>query len=267
VSIDPLRPASRLAIAGDWHANSDHAVDAVEHCARQGSDAIVHLGDFGWSFGPEFVGPLQSALADVGMPLLFVDGNHEHHPKLRRFPILSNGLRRISDNIWHMPRGFRWSWYGARFLACGGAYSVDRPWRIPGVSWWPEESITEDDVAACGTDPVDILFAHDCPYGVTIPGLTKTAHLWPPVEIIRSDDNRRRLRRIVDNVQPRWIWHGHYHIRYRRKVDLGYGPVHVTGLDREGDLRRNIAFVEVADFAAAPTPDASTNVDHRTIRA
>jgi hypothetical protein len=77
--------------------------------------------------------------------------------------------------------------------------------------------------------------------------------MWPPVEIIRSDDNRRRLRRIVDSVQPQWIWHGHYHIRYSHAEDFGYGPVWVTGLKHEGKVQSNMKIIEVVDYAENPT--------------
>jgi len=40
--------------------------------------------------------------------------------------------------------------------------------------------------------------------------------------------------------------HGHLHIGYQRRVDLGAGPIEVTGLDRDGAEKRNWGILDVA---------------------
>src|SRR5262245_61251493 len=99
---------------------------------------------------------------------------------------------------------------------------------------------------------VDVLLTHDCPAGVVIPGLARFAHFWPPDEQVAATEHRQRLRQVVDNVQPRVIWHGHYHTDYSRVVDLGYGPVHVHGLSCDGtSLAGNVRVVARADLVPA----------------
>jgi hypothetical protein len=39
----------------------------------------------------------------------------------------------------------------------------------------------------------------------------------------------------VLEIRPRWLMHGHLHRSYQRQVDLGYGPIDVTGLDCDGE--------------------------------
>jgi hypothetical protein len=195
---------------------------------------------------------VDDALRKAELELWFVDGNHECHPKLLRYPIHENGRRRLTDRIWHLPRGFRWTWDGVSFLALGGAYSIDRQRRIPNESWWPQEEITDaqiDDAIAGGK--VDVLVSHDCPTGVEIPGLADSAHLWPPIDLIRAENHRLQLRRVVDAVQPSRIWHGHYHRRYESIAEMGYGiAVQVAGLDRDGTtLVGNIDIVDVVDLS------------------
>ncbi|HWB35685.1 MAG TPA: metallophosphoesterase [Rugosimonospora sp.] len=252
---DPLAPPLRIAFAGDWHANAWYAQRAIRHAVERGADVILHLGDYGYDFPPGYLEAQEKILAETDTPLIFVDGNHEDHPKLAKWPIRPNGLRQLRNHIWHTPRGFRWEWEGVRFLACGGAYSVDRRWRVPGVSWWREEEITDDDVAACGTEPVDVLLAHDCPAGVVIPGIDErdpATAPFPWVELVRAGEHRQRLQRIVDAVRPRWIWHGHYHRKYQQQVEWGYGPVTVTGLDCDDrPLDSNMHCVDLLDFVLA----------------
>lgn len=248
---NPLAEPERVAFVGDWHANTSWAVLAIEHAKERGADVIVHLGDFGYAFQARFVGDVADACRRTGLHLLFVDGNHEDFRRLNRFPQRDDGLRVVADRVWHLPRGHRWEWGGLRLLACGGAHSVDRPWREPGVSWWPQEWVTDDDVVRCvDGGPADMLVAHDCPTGVDIPGLRPD--LFPPLEILRADEHRAVLRRIVDGTQPAVVWHGHYHQAYRRTVDFGYGPVTVTGLDCDGTtLAGNVAVVDLAVLAAS----------------
>lgn len=132
----------RVAIAGDWHADTSYAVSAIEHAAKRDADVVVHLGDFGYDFTDEYLDELDDALRRRRLVLGFVDGNHENFARLFTWPIASDGLRYLRDRVVHLPRGFRWCWGHTTCLALGGAYSIDRFLRKAGRSWWPQESIT-----------------------------------------------------------------------------------------------------------------------------
>jgi predicted phosphodiesterase len=235
---DPLAEPARIALAGDWHMNGPWAAEAIATTVRTADpDVFIQLGDFGYTFDAEYLQAVDGALATAGVPLLFVDGNHESFPTLHRYPVRDHGLRRLTEHVWHLPRGFRWQWGDVRFVSLGGAYSVDRTWRIPGVSWWNDETVTPEQAArAIAGGPVDVLIAHDCPTGVVIPGIddTSSPSPWPPVELVRAYEHRTLLRQVVDAVRPTTIWHGHYHRRYATTAELGYGPVTVLGLDCDG---------------------------------
>jgi predicted phosphodiesterase len=250
VTETPLATPRRIAFAGDWHENADWAEQAIAYAKHHDADVIVHLGDFGYNFGRSFLRRVSTELAHARIPLLFVDGNHENFDRLHRYPISVSGLRQVTGGVYHLPRGFRWQWAGVRFLALGGAHSVDRPYRVPGVSWWKDETLTDEQVAeAIAGGPADILVSHDCPTGVDIPGLRPD--LFPPLEILRAEEHRAVLRRVVDAVRPQWIWHGHYHQNYGRFVDFGYGPMTVVGLDCDGSsVEANVQVVELANLAA-----------------
>jgi hypothetical protein len=238
----------RIAFAGDWHGNGRWAVAAIEHAAQLGAGVIVHAGDFGYEFRAAYVRDLTRALTRLGLHLWFVDGNHEDFSLLRLYPVRESGLREVSERIWHVPRGHRWTWSGTTFLGCGGAHSVDRQWREPGTSWWREETITDADATRCTTGgPVDVLVSHDCPAGVPIPGLAEpAAPRFPPEDLALANEHRRRLRRIVDTCRPRTIVHGHYHVAYETTAHaLGY-PARVIGLDCDGTaLDRNVRLLDL----------------------
>lgn len=252
--MDPLATPEHIAFAGDWHANPGWAKKAVTHAASLHADVIVHLGDFGYHFNDQFLEPVNEILSYYKLPLLFVDGNHENFDVLYQYPVdADTGLRQITPWIWHLPRGFRWEWDGVRFLALGGAHSIDRKGRTPGTSWWYQEAVTDADVELAVTGgPVDVLVSHDCPTGVIIPGIAQGEWRWDPDELTASKVHQLQLRRVVDEVQPRYIWHGHFHVNYREFVDFGYGNVRVAGLDCDEATRaENIELVELVELRIA----------------
>lgn len=247
----------RVAFAGDWHANHAWAVRAIRHAADQGAERIVHLGDFGYHYTTRYVAGVDRALRDTGLELWFIDGNHENFPRLNRYPIGDHGRRQLTERLHHLPRGYRWTWDGVRFLALGGAHSVDRPWRVTGTSWWPDELITDQDVeAAIAGGPVDVLVSHDCPSDVEIPGIDENDWI-PPLELLRAAEHRRQVDRVFTAVTPHTVWHGHYHVAYSQLLWQPHGPVWVHGLDCDGTmLARNITVITVGENA--DEPQAST---------
>lgn len=251
MATNPLTQPDRIAIAGDWHGDIAWACQAIWNAQERGANVIMHLGDFGYEFRPHFLTRLDQALSIAGIPLMFIDGNHDDHQWLARQRVGRNGLRQITDWMWHVPRGFRWKWGGLKFCGLGGAHSVDGIWRRQGgLMWQPEERITETQATLVkGGGWCDVLLAHDCPAGVDIPGLHPDD--FPQIEILRAEEHRQLLREIVGWIRPRAIWHGHYHVRHEQFVNLGYGRVKVTGLAENGtSLPENLQVIDLADLAA-----------------
>lgn len=250
--MDPLREPDKVAFAGDWHGNLNWASYASSYAKEMGADVIVHAGDFGYKFEDRYLDGLNVLLHRFDLPLLFVDGNHDHQGTLHKYPHAEGGgfggLRQLRSHIFFVPRGFRWIWHHKEWLALGGAYSVDRKIRDqygPG-HWWPEEQLTKNDTArAMQGGHADIMISHDCPSGVQIPGVTdeRGVLMFGYGAIKGANAHRDRVREVVDKVQPTLIVHGHYHRHYRLTADLGYGPVDVIGLDCDGtSLEENVTF-------------------------
>jgi hypothetical protein len=245
------RTPTRIAIAGDWHANTDHAVEAILHAGRRHADVLVHLGDFGYNFTGAYLDALESALASQDLVLGFVEGNHENFDWLLSQPTAPDGLRPVRERIVHLPRGLRWQWGTVRALAVGGAYSLDQFLRVEHKSWWPQELITGDDVRSIGdAGPADVMFCHDCPAGISVPTMQRRTRGYPDVVVQESERNRVRLRAIVDQVRPRRLWHGHFHHRYQSLLDGGDYRTVVDGLGRDKDpIDNNLVVVNLDDLA------------------
>lgn len=223
----------RFLICGDTHGNLAH----VQYLLRtayevKAHDGIVVVGDFGYwahtSQGREFLDRV-SQLANIrGIPVMFLDGNHDKVSHLMetygeddRDP---DGFLSIRPYVRYIPRGTSWVWGGLRFLALGGAYSVDKFIRLkqekdrdmaPGSLWFPEEEMTDGEVhVAINNVPggrVDVILAHDKPAGSTPAGDFKDLPLCLP--------NQRRLRAAVDILEPQAFYHGHLHHRYVQRME------------------------------------------------
>ncbi|WP_084721801.1 metallophosphoesterase family protein [Rhodococcus marinonascens] len=244
----------RVAIAGDWHANTDYGRQVISHAAKRNADVLVHLGDFGYSFKDTYLDCLDDALATEDMILGFVEGNHEDFDWLLAQPVAEDGLRYLRERIVHLPRGLRWNWGQTRCLALGGAHSIDRFLRTEGTSWWPQEQISAADVrAAVEAGPADVMFCHDCPAGIEVPGMARDRYGFPAEELAESEANRARLRYVVDRVRPCRLWHGHFHHRYRTMLDGADYRTVIDGLGRDnGPIDNNMVVFNLREIGSHP---------------
>lgn len=244
----------RVMLLGDTHGNWAWTVRAVLHAAENGANVIVQLGDLGfWVPGPgrdKFLTELQNALESRDITLYWVDGNHECFEDLN--PRIPDDKTPWSPTdyprIIHLPRGYRWTWWGQTWMALGGATSIDRLQRIPGRSWWPEEALTDEDVEyASRPGGVDVLVCHDAPYGANVPGVGLGPPRpcdWPLQTQLESYDHRLKVRKVVDAVRPKLVAHGHMHCRYSGILHLDGHDTMVEGLDCDGTpMSRSTLFI------------------------
>lgn len=259
----------QVLAAGDWHGVIAFAIQVLKQAHADGITHILHVGDFGiWpgQDGVKFLRALNRQLTVYGQTLWVADGNHDDHDQLDALPIDPvTGVRRLAGRIFHLPRGFRWTWAGRTWMALGGATSLDRRRRIPGRSWWPQEEITEQDAAAALAGGfVDVMLTHDCPAGVPIPGLHSG---WDPHELLRAQAHRQLLAQVVHAVRPQLLIHGHFHVRYEDRLhyhreDQLDGPprsfciVHGLG-DHSGSAADNaITLYPASTSRILPGPDS-----------
>jgi hypothetical protein len=267
----PLATPDRIAFLGDLHGDWGFGVRALTHATQErGASVAVQVGDFGFCHPSEaFVAAMSAAAVQLDLPLLWIDGNHENHDALHAMPCdPATGLRPIAPGIWHLPRGYRWSWGGVRFLALGGAHSVDRPLRTPGLDWFPQEKISvADATGAIAGGPAEVMVCHDAPAGVEIPGLRP--HDFPAAEIRTADQQRALLRSVVDEVRPRWLFHGHYHTAY---IDELHGDGYrctVQGLAHNGaaSMSRAMFVTSLRRLSGTVDPDAPLTAEPAPIGA
>lgn len=255
----------KFAVVGDWHQNRPYAVACLNNIAEHNSNVkiIVHLGDFlGYgsvNLREKYLDRLQEVCEENDQVIAFIDGNHEDFNYLFNLPVEDNGTVKLRDRIFYLPRSFKWSWNDVDFMALGGAPSINRLDLVPHVSWFPEEIITAGDYEkALNKGNVDVLFTHDCPTGVDIPGLDNNN--LPPKwkkEILHCETQRQRLYNFCEEVKPHYLFHGHYHKDYRSVLeypseifDENFNTyTEIIGKDCDGgEFEKNYSIVDVEDL-------------------
>ena len=251
-----LSQEARIGFIGDLHGDLGALLAAARTMRARGVRVAIVTGDFGFVWpGVNYkrtLDKISRRLAGLDLMLFFVDGNHEWFPELHSYPVHDDGLRRIRENIIHLPRGFRSTLATGRVLAAlGGANSIDRDERIPGRDWWADESIGEDDLVSLGAASVDVLVGHEAP--LPIPSLDwalAANELGLSKETLDySLDGRRTFHRGFAAVQPELYVGGHYH-RYVDETVTFDGwtsrfECHIVILDQVSSASQCMAVVDV----------------------
>jgi hypothetical protein len=124
-------------------------------------------------------------------------------------------------------------------MAMGGGVSIDAHFRTEGLSWWPEELITDEDVDdAVAAGEVNVLLSHDAPNNPSLDRylIKHSAYvIGQGYEGYKVDDiskaNRAQMDLIYQATKPKLVIHGHYHHFYvNENYETGQ---RIVGLDRD----------------------------------
>lgn len=213
-----------IFLTGDTHSNQTGEMKRFNSknfpegnvCTK--NDYVIILGDFGfvWNqigFSKHDIHWL-SWLNSKPWTTLFLDGNHDNHDRLLspdEFPEVDFGgdkVKKIWDSVFYLQRGRCYNINDISFFVMGGAPSIDKQYRIPNVSWWPQEEPSFIEWKSCLENArkirrVDYILAHDAPdsvykeldYGIK-----------PPNSVSKG------LTELTDVLWYKWGFGGHHHI-------------------------------------------------------
>lgn len=232
----------RILLAGDTHGNTRHMQYLIKTAKQQNCDRIFQLGDFGyWEHEPSgrlYLDEVQRAAEQARIVVYFLDGNHDKTSLLleKYTETDDESFILVRPRVRYARRGHVWEWAGKKFIALGGAYSVDKQYRLdieearrkPGALWFPEEEMSDADMEEFllrAPMSVDFIFAHDKPL-MSKPG-------WNRKDLKECHPNQARLQMAVNVLKPRLFAHGHLHHRYDDAIMTPHGNTHVMGLDAD----------------------------------
>lgn len=205
-----------IFVTGDVHAPHDigklNTTNWPDQKALTRNDYLIVCGDMGlvWDLSKHDLW-WQKWFEDKPFTTLFVDGNHENHPALAQYPVeMWNGgkIHRIQPHVIHLMRGQVYDIDGTTVFAMGGASSHDKPWRVEGISWWPEELPSSEEYAeaernlAANDWQVDLVVSH-----CTANSVQEQLAYW-----YEHDDLTNFFEMVVhEKLDYRHWYFGHYH--------------------------------------------------------
>lgn len=206
----------KILIAGDVHGSTSHMVYLLEQARRKDAEKLFQVGDFGyWEHarpGVEYLNRVQAHALSHGVDVYFLDGNHDNRALLlEKYQERDDeGFIIVRPNIKYADRGHTWDWDGTRFIALGGAYSIDKSYRLKleyaeqklGAYWFPGEEMTalEWSYVLKDRSNVDVVLAHDKPFLAN--------PRWDRKNLPPAVPNQQRLQNAISFLEPKLYING-----------------------------------------------------------
>ena len=163
----------RFFITGDTHGNLTRVINFIKRFKLDANDNILILGDAGlfWRKDQEdakYWIELYEKECN-GVHLYWIDGNHENFDIIKSWNCDNKSVYNNSEHIHYCPRGFETfididcgdHIKARKALFLGGADSIDKFRRTKHLTWWEDETISEEDIKNI-TGSYYYIFTHTC---------------------------------------------------------------------------------------------------------
>lgn len=200
-------------VTGDMHGNINDIDKFVENYSVK-DNALIILGDVGFNFYLNKTDRKNKEHAQgLGLLIYCVRGNHEERPEnipnmMEEYDDVINGTVMYETNypnIRYLKDGGIYNFGGYTTLVIGGAYSVDKYYRLgraqargidpetQWTGWFKDEQLTTEEMFHIQADVKDMTFdfvlTHTCPY------------TWQPFDLFLPSVDQST----VDNSMERWF--------------------------------------------------------------
>lgn len=203
-----------LYFTGDVHGNIKGLLYRLDRMGipHTPDQIIVLLGDVGVNYlqnTADYVN--KKRLQDSGRTYFCIHGNHEMRPEsiasyqeqLGNFGMVY--VEQEFPNLQFAKDGELYDLEGYKTLVLGGAYSVDKFYRLEcGARWFADEQITPErrkaileQITTFGQ--LDLVLSHTCPYS------------WQPTDLFLNGLDQST----VDNSMEKWLEEVETHLNYR----------------------------------------------------
>ncbi|MBQ8940681.1 MAG: metallophosphoesterase [Firmicutes bacterium] len=238
-----------IYLTGDTHGDFDELILKSTRYGFTKQDLLIILGDVGINYFGDYRDNLHKYLLKmIPCTILCIHGNHEMRPTSPDISHKYKNIEWMGDSAYvedEYPRfimsdeGARYKINGREFLVIGGAYSVDKYWRLEhGYNWFSDEQLTPEEMKIIRqkvkehNNREDIILAHTCPYNNR------------PVECFLSGIDERNvdntmelfLQEIVDKIDYNNFFCGHWHTEKQDgKIRfLFHDIIRLEGLETQG---------------------------------
>ena len=234
-----------IYITGDTHRDFSRLVNVPFNK----DDMLIVLGDAGINFLlNEEDRRFKKLLNGIGIKLFCIRGNHEERPE---------NIDGYEEVEWHGGKVFVEKEFpnlifakdgevydigGAKVLVIGGAYSVDKEWRLKyGYGWFKDEQLSQEEMEhileKVKGEKYDVVMTHTCPYK------------YEPREVFLNgvDETKvdKSMEYFLDKVEEsieydKWYC-GHYHTEKQiDKLEFMFETVKEFKFERNMELKKDI---------------------------
>lgn len=234
-----------IYITGDMHGDIKQAEKIMKKIIIKPENILIILGDFGGNYylnkKDEY---FKNAINEYGIKIFAIRGNHDANPaNVKNISLIKqyNGYGYIEEkfpNIFYAKNCQNYIIENNEFLVLGGAYSVDKWYRLENNKiWFPDEQMTEEEqkkfLEYYKNIKIDNILSHTCPYSI-IP-----KHLFLPQINQSMVDNRTEF--FLEEVKNKFHYNnwffGHFHAneKFENNIYMLYdGVIHYKSV---GDLK------------------------------
>lgn len=228
---------------GDCHGVFNR-FSALDNNYNPNETAIIILGDAGVNFYLNKTDNKRKAfLNEYGYSFYLVRGNHEERPQnistMERIydDIVDNEIYYEPEypNIRYFIDGYIYKINGYNMLVIGGAYSVDKDYRLTNFmhkdgwcGWFAQEQLSEEEMSIISLmykdrEDIDFVLSHTCPFS------------WQPTDLFLGSIDQSKvddsMELWMENLKNEMKWKywlfGHYHDNrlVRPHVEMLYGDI------------------------------------------
>ena len=182
-----------IYITGDTHGSFERVENFCQRFNTKNDDIMIILGDAGINFsGPRYDRLKKRQLEELPITIFAIHGNHEQRPftiESYKEQVWNGGMVYYEEefpSILFAKDGEVYNLNGLKTIVMGGAYSIDKAYRLAyGYGWWEDE-------------PVEVFMS-----GVEQSKVDKSTENW--------------LDKIEDRLSYKKWYCGHYHTE--KKID------------------------------------------------
>lgn len=164
-----------IYITGDMHGDINQMRQVMEKINCKLNNTLIVLGDFGANYYfDKKDNVFKSAISEYDINIFVIRGNHDGNPihvknieKIEKY----NNIGYIEPdypNIFYAINGNIYNIQNNDFLVLGGAYSVDKFYRLQmGYKWFSDEQMTlteKENFLQNYPQKINTILSHTCPY-------------------------------------------------------------------------------------------------------
>lgn len=191
----------KLRVIGDVHGCIEIYLNLINSSNK--CDASIQLGDMGFRDNYKaLANGLENDKIDSNKHV-FIGGNHDDYDHRPPTMLPDFGQIKFSQD------------QELKMFYIRGAESIDKKYRVEGVSWWRAEQLNYRESekafdAYCRFKP-DIMFTHDCPWDILSYFITNSMKK-------NGSSTNHLLRNCFEIHQPKFWYFGHHH--QTKKMEL-----------------------------------------------